>query len=102
MPSKEYRIWLDHQNYIVVEVVMVKGNVVSFVVRLMAITGDDEINVARYDTSHGAAHRDMIGRKLGLLRKEWYPDIPMVVVLQNAINDLRLNYEVYRTQYEAN
>jgi len=52
--------------------------------------------------SHGAAHRVMIGRKLGLLRKEWYPDIPMDVVLQNAINDLRLNYEVYRTQYEAN
>jgi hypothetical protein len=35
MPSKDYRIWLSDHAYLVVAFVMVKGEVVSFVVRLM-------------------------------------------------------------------
>ena len=54
MPSKEYRIWLSEHAYVVVEFVMIKGAIVSFVVRLMFVQGDgQEVNAARYDTACG-------------------------------------------------
>jgi hypothetical protein len=102
VPSKHYRIWLDDRTYIAVEFVMVRGRVVLFVVRLMRIEGDEEANIARYDTAHGAPHRDSIGRKKGLLRKEWFPDLTLDIVLRNAIFDFRANYEKYIAQFTEN
>ena len=102
MPSKEYKIWLDDRTFMVVELAMIKGGVVSFVVRLMYLEAGREFNIARYDTAHGAPHRDSLGRRHGLLRKEWYLDLPMDVVLQRAIMDFRLNYESYIAQFREN
>ena len=60
MPSKDYRIWLSDTACLGVDFVMVKGQIVSFVVRLMRVQPDgSEWNVARYDTAHGAPHRDL-------------------------------------------
>ena len=60
MPSKDDRIWLSDSAYIVVDLTMFQGQVVSFAVRLMRVQPDgSEWNVARYDTAHGAPHRDL-------------------------------------------
>jgi hypothetical protein len=102
VPSKDYKIWLDDRTFIGVELVMVKGRVVSFVVRLMRLEGDHELNIARYDTAHGAPHRDSLGRKKGLLKKQWFPDLPLDIVLRKAILDFRLNHENYVAQFTQN
>ncbi len=105
MPSKDYRIWLSDTAYIVVDLVMVKGRVVSFVVfvvRLMVKIGDQEYNVVRYDTAHGAPHRDTLGLKQGVQKKDWFFDQALDTVLQTAIADLKRNHEKYCEEFEKN
>ena len=102
MPSKDYRIWVNETTYIIVDLAMVKGRVISFVVRMMWISETQEHNVVRYDTSHGTPHRDSLGARKGLLRKDWYADLPLDVVLQRAIQDCKTNYENYLSQFKEN
>ena len=102
MPSKDYRIWLSDNAYLVVAFVMVKGEVVSFVVRLMFLEDGRAENVARYDTAHGVPHRDRLGRRHGLLAKEWYVGEELETTLQRAIADFKLNYENYIRDYLQN
>ncbi len=103
MPSKDYRIWLSDTAYVVVKFIMVKGQIVSFVVRLMVIEPDgSESNVARYDTAHGAPHLDVLGRRLGLLSKTWYINASMDLMLQKAVADFKLNHEDYIRNYLQN
>jgi len=100
VPSKDYRIWLSDTAYLVVDLAMVRGRLVSFVVRLMVVCGDREYDIVRYDTAHGVPHRDSLGLKRGLLMKDWFFDQPLDVVLQTAIADLRANYEKYYEQFK--
>jgi hypothetical protein len=102
MPSKDYRIWLSDTAYIAVEFVMVRGRIVSFVVRLMLLENGHESNVARWDTAHGAPHRDVLGRRRGLLNKTWYVDAPADIVLRRAVNDFKRHYENYIRIYLQN
>lgn len=102
MPSKDYRIWINDTTYIVVDLIMVKGRVVSFVVRLMLVGGERDVNVARYDTSHGAPHRDVLGKRRRLIRKEWFYSMSLGKVMQDAIADFKLNYENYIQGYKKN
>ena len=103
MPSKDYRIWLDAQTYLVVEFVMMRGRIVSFVVRLMLLDqAGTESNVARYDTAHGAPHLDALGKQSGLLRKTWYIDASADAVLRWAIDDFKSHHEDYIRNYLQN
>ena len=103
MPSKDYRIWLSDHAYLVVAFVMVKGEVVSFVVRLMLMQdGGRQVNVARYDTAHGAAHCDMLGERRGLLQKSWLLNESLETSLRRAIDDFKLNHEDYIRNYLQN
>ena len=101
MPSKDYRIWLSDTAYLVVEFVMVRGRIVSFVVRLMLLENGDESNVARCDTAHGAPHLDVLGKRHGLLSKTWYVDAPADIVLRRAVDDFRIHYENYISNYQT-
>jgi hypothetical protein len=102
MPSKDYRIWINDTIYIVVDLVMIRGRLLSFVVRLMWIEMNKTHNVVRYDTAHGTPHRDTLGKHFGLLRKDWYPGLTHDLVLQRAIADCKLNYENYIAQFKEN
>ncbi len=103
MPSKDYRIWLSATAYLVVEFVMMRGRIVSFVVRLMLLDEEGtESNVARYDTAHGAPHLDVLGKQSGLLRKTWYIDASLDAVLRWAIDDFKSHYEDYIRNYLQN
>ena len=70
MPSKDYRIWLSEGAYIAVELLMIRGRVVSFVVRLMIAERDREVNVARYDTAHGAIRQKLRHEGATLARRK--------------------------------
>jgi hypothetical protein len=102
VPSKDYRIWIDEATYIVVDLLLVKGRLISFVVRLMWLADQQEHNILRYDTAHGTPHRDTLGRRFGLLRKDWYPDLPLDIVLQRGIQDCKENHENYIAQFKEN
>jgi hypothetical protein len=102
LPSKDYRIWLSETAYIAVEFVMVRGVIVSFVVRLMLLESGHEWNVARWDTAHGEPHLDVMGRRRGLLSKTWYVDAPADIVLRRAVDDFKRHYESYIRDYLQN
>jgi hypothetical protein len=57
--------------------------------------------ITRYDTAHGYAHRDVLGRKSALIRKERYANLSTWEVFQNAINDLSTNYEAHYAFFAA-
>ena len=82
---------------------MVKGEIVSFVVRLMLMQdGGRQVNVARYDTAHGAPHCDVLGERRGLLQKVWHLSESLETSLRRAIGDFKLNHEDYIRNYLQN
>ena len=102
MPSKDYRIWLSDQAFIVVEFVMMRGQIISFAVLLMLREDGKESNVARYDTAHGTPHLDLLGKRRGLLTKTWYVNARMDAVLRRAVDDFKSYYEHYIRNYLQN
>jgi len=51
--------------------------------------------IRRYDTAHGFAHRDILGRKSGLIEKQPCESLANEEAFHNAINDLKTNYRAY-------
>ncbi len=101
MPSKRYEIWLSQTAFIVVDIVMAAGRVVSFCVRLMILGVDKERNIARYDTAHGIAHRDILDRRGSVVQKVWFPDQPLEAVLNQALDDFKLHYQEYEETWQS-
>ena len=77
MALETYRIWLQDGRFIHIVFLQEAGVVIAFAVVLVAETPDGMVNIARYDTAHGIAHRDVLGRRKGLLRKQWFPKVPL-------------------------
>jgi hypothetical protein len=100
VPTKDNRIWLSGSAYLVVQMTMVQGRVVSFVVRLMALRGDFEHTVARDDTAQGAPHRDRLDRKGSLREKRWLLGLDLDAPLNYAVEDFKNNYEHYLEAWE--
>ena len=55
----------------------------------------EEVCVTRYDTSHDQLHRDVLGRRAGLVEKEWLLLSSNRDAFGYAMADLRENYERY-------
>ena len=51
--------------------------------------------VTRYNCSHGFPHRDVLGRRGGLLKKEVCPTVTRKEALGHAINDTASNFREY-------
>ena len=98
---KEFEIPLNGGFYLLVRIESWHGRVSGFVVLLLR-TGVPDTNVARYDTAHGQPHRDLLGKRTGLLRKDWLEGMSLREALKYAIDDLKSNYESYDQIYEAN
>ena len=58
--------------------------------------------VARYDTAHKQAHRDVLGQRKGLIKKEWCENMSFKEAFKYAIADLSSNYQAYLEFYLAN
>jgi hypothetical protein len=101
MRIKQFEVPLKGGFYLAVEIESLAGQIIGFVVRLMKMAEPD-VNVVRYDTAHNLPHRDMLGRKKGLLRKDWLVGMRLKDALQYAINDLKMNYERYDQIFENN
>ncbi len=102
MARRQFQFRLDNSTYVVVDLLLIQGHVVSFVVRLMAVRLGGDVNVARYDTAHGMAHRDELGARIGLVRKVWFPDRSPAEVFSLAIADFKSNYENYLANFDRN
>lgn len=73
------------------------GQIVSFSVVLIK---DDQC-IARYDTAHGFAHRDIMGRKSAApIGKERYDTLTLKEVFRHADEDFSENYAKYYEHYQ--
>jgi hypothetical protein len=99
MAQRSFTIWLDDRTYIAVDYTVATGYVVAFVVRLMLLIDETEFTVARYDTAHGAPHRDILSRAGNLIRKDWMPHLEVGKVMEYAIDDFKKNYEDYLEKF---
>jgi hypothetical protein len=97
---KQFEIQLAEGFYLAVEIELLAGQITGFVVRLMKAAGPGA-NICRYDTAHNMPHRDVLGKREGLVRKDWLPGLSLKEALQFAINDLKLNYERYDKIFET-
>ena len=77
-----------------------RGHIISFAVVLVGPTSAGERDIARYDTAHGTPHRDLLGLRKGLLRKDWFPTVPASEVFSTAIADFKANHENYLRIFE--
>ena len=57
--------------------------------------------IARYDTAHGFAHRDVLGRISGLIEKQTCENLSNEEAFQYAVNDLKTNCRAYLAFYLA-
>ncbi len=57
---------------------------------------------ARCDTAGGAPHRDLLGKRRGLLRKDWLGETSLKRALEYAINDFKRNYDRYEQICQQN
>ena len=85
MSLKEWVVNLPDGVHIVVRNDFKLGKIVDFAVVLVY---QDEC-ISRYDTADKAAHRDVLGKKQGLIKKEWHGSLPRKKVFENAIQDYK-------------
>ncbi len=77
----------------------VLGRIVSFSVVLIK---DDEC-ITRYDTAHGFAHRDVLGRKSASpLAKIKYDAVTLAEAFRHAREDIPRNHAKYYAYYQIN
>jgi hypothetical protein len=73
------------------------GQIVSFSVVLIK----DDRCIARYDTAHGFAHRDIMGRKSAApIAKQRYDAWSLKEVFSHADQDFSENYARYYEEYQ--
>jgi len=75
MPERNWTIYLDADCYILIFLNTNGPDVTGFAVVLVANIDGEAVCITRYDTAHGQAHRDVLGRKSGLMEKEWLLDL---------------------------
>jgi hypothetical protein len=57
--------------------------------------------ITRYDTAHGFAHRDILGRKSALIEKQFCENLINEEAFQHAVHDLKTNYCEHLAFYAA-
>jgi len=79
-----------------------EGKLVGFSVVLIKDDGTNVYDISRYDTAHGFAHRDVLGRKTGSssIGKISYNHMPLIDAFRYARADFKANYTKYDEDYE--
>lgn len=95
MPEREWTIFLEGGSRIVVILDTARADTKSFsVVLIKEIEGVDAC-ITRYDTAHSQPHRDVLGRRAGLIEKEWLLLSSNRDAFGYALADLKQNHERY-------
>jgi hypothetical protein len=92
---ESFTIWLNECRYLAVSFTTVRGEVVSFVVRLMACDPAGDRILSRFDTAHGIAHHDLLTPSGNLREKDWLSHFTFNDALQHAINHFKAHHEDY-------
>jgi len=77
--------------YIAVDFETDGPRMVSFVVRLVFTNDQGEHTMARYDTAHGTAHRDLLTPANRLREKRWMTNVDFFRALDYAVKDFKKN-----------
>lgn len=72
MSDKNWIIYLSEDCHILVFLYTEGPRVVGFAVVLVATINGEKVSVTRFDTAHGQAHRDVLGRKGDSLKSSGY------------------------------
>jgi hypothetical protein len=99
MVVRQFRTTLSGEANIAVEFTAVRGEVVSFVVRLMLNKESGDACVVRYDTAHGKPHLDRVDARGRLIEKEWLHGLSFADALCYAITDIKEHHEIYIWQF---
>ena len=100
MPLKQWIIELGDARIFVSRVTR-RGRVESFAVVLLAWTGEEWECTTRYDCAHGFAHRDVLGRRAGLLYKVSFEGLTHVAIFRHALRDFQKNHAALIAFYRA-
>jgi len=100
MPFKEWEIPLESARIYIWRETHA-GVVISFAVVLLAWIGGQWECVTRYDCAHSFPHRDVLGKRAGLLYKETFSAFTVEQVFHHAISDCQQNYQAHIAFYEA-
>jgi hypothetical protein len=57
--------------------------------------------ISRYDTAHGFAHRDVLGRKSAFIEKQTCENLSHEEAFQYAVDDLKTNFRAHHAFYLA-
>ncbi len=95
MGHRSFVIWINEHRYITVKFSTVQGDVVSFVVLLMACRSDGDRILSRFDTAHGIAHQDLLTPSGNLREKHWFPHENFDEALNQAIHHFKTRHEDY-------
>ena len=102
MPEKNWTIHLDDDCSILIFLQTDGPLVIGFAVVLVAKVDGEFVCVTRYDTAHGQAHRDVLGRKSGLMEKEWLVDLTFNEAFDYAIAKVKESYGNYIQEFLQN
>ncbi len=101
MPQRDFIIWLEGGMYITVDFETDGPRMVSFVVRLVFSNDQGEHTMARYDTAHGTAHRDLLTPANRLREKRWMSNVDFFRALDYDITDFKKNHASYLQKWLA-
>ena len=73
----------------------------AFAVVLVSEIDGAQVGITRYDTAHDQPHRDVLGRRGGLIEKEWLLLSKKNEAFDYALKDVRTNHERYIEYYLA-
>ena len=62
---------------------------------MVLVDEDGQHTVARYDTAHGTAHRDLVSPRDRLVEKRWLIDLDFPEALEYAVSDFKTNHVRY-------
>lgn len=100
MPLKRWIIELEGARVLVSRVTR-RGKVESFAVVLLIETTTGWECATRYDCAHGFAHRDVIGRRAGLLYKQSFAGLTHAQIFRHALRDFQENHAAFIAFYLA-
>ena len=101
----EYEVDLDpegnpEREWLRVRIATEKGNVVAFTVQYETTIDGERVPVARYDSAHDFAHRDLLDRRGRVIDKRPIPGNPTFKEgLEIGRRDLLDNWRRYRANF---
>lgn len=96
MGERDYWRLLGPGTRLAVEYVTIRGQMVSFVIRLEKRREDGKWRLtARYDTCHGIPHLDVVNERGELVLKRWMEEMDIGEAFRRAVLDFEESHEKY-------